>query len=219
MTDSKKSGIALLAGSIGSIVTMAVHPTGAPSMNPQDLHHLALMSAVAHTLAIVSCTALFLGACGLALRLRAADRIAFAALVVYAVAAISILIATAVSGFIVPGLMVRMAHDDAAAGPMWRIGIVSIFAINQAFAAIYAVGASVAMGMWSWAALRNGGLRRGLAIYGAVLAPLLAGGIAVGHLRMDVHGMALVVVLQGIWYIGAAVEMVREEPLVTAQPA
>ena len=66
---------------------------------------LATTSAVAHSLAMVSFVVVFLGACGLVRRIAAADRIAFSGLVTYGVACVAVLIATAVSGFIVPDMM------------------------------------------------------------------------------------------------------------------
>jgi len=79
--------------------------------------------------------------------------------------------------------------------------ITGIFQINQAFARIYSVAASMAIILWSISALRNGGLGRGVAIYGCVISPLIILGIAIGHLRLDVHGMAAVMLGQAIWFI------------------
>jgi hypothetical protein len=93
-TDDRKAGIALIAGSLGGIVTMAVHPRGAAgSLSAGELSRLSAASAAAHSLAFVSVLLLFLGGCGLARRLAAADRLSFAAIVAYGFAAIAALIA------------------------------------------------------------------------------------------------------------------------------
>ena len=136
------------------------------------------LSGVAHSLAMVSTLLLVLGAFGLTQS-----------------------IATAVSGFIVPSIMERMAQDAADAAHQWRIVTFSIFQINQAFSRIYSVAASIAIILWSVSALRNGGFARGIAVYGNIISPLIILGIVVGHLRMDVHGMAAVVLGQAIWFI------------------
>ena len=65
MTDDRKSGLAFLLGSLGGIVTMAIHPTGGGVMSPDQVERLAMMSAIAHSLAMVSFLILFLGAVGL----------------------------------------------------------------------------------------------------------------------------------------------------------
>ncbi len=201
MTDNRKSGIALIAGSLGVIVTMAIHPLPSHSFTPEQVAHLMSLSGIAHSLAIVSVLSLFLGACGLARSLAAADRISFAALVTFALACVAIFIAATVSGFIVPSIVQHMAHDVPEAAPRWKTVIYGIFQINQAFASIYSVAASIAIILWSISALRNGGLARGTAIYGCIISALIIVGVCVGHLRMDVHGMAAVSLGQTIWFI------------------
>jgi hypothetical protein len=201
MTDDRKSGIALIAGSLGGIITMAIHPTAAGVLTPAQFERLAVVSAIAHTLAMVSFLIMFLGACGLTRRIAAADRLAFAAVVTFGFAAVAVLIATAVSGFIVPNIMRHMVRDVATAAPMWRIATDAIFQINQAFSRIYSVAASLAIALWSISALRNGGLTRALATYGCVIATLIIFLIGIGHLKLDVHGMAAVVLGQAIWFI------------------
>jgi len=210
MTDLRKSGLALIIGSIGGIVTMAIHPTASVGLAAATFQHLAFHSAIAHSLAMVSNIVMVLGACGLAQRLRAPDRLAFAGLVVYLFAAVSILIATAVSGFIVPDMMVRMLQDPPAAAPQWHIAIFSAFAINQAFAKIYSVAVCGAMVLWSIAALRNGGLSRVLAIYACLAAPVLVVLLAIGMIRLNVLGMTIVVLAQAVWFVGVGVQLNAE---------
>ena len=77
MTDNRKSGLALIAGSVGGIVTMAIHPTSAGVLTPAQFERLATVSAIAHSLAIVSFVIMLLGAIGLSMRLTASDRLAF----------------------------------------------------------------------------------------------------------------------------------------------
>jgi len=201
MTDDRKAGIALIAGSLGGILTMALHPTGSASLSAEQVSRLMEASWIAHSIAMVSMLLLFLGACGLTRRIAAADRFSFAAIVTFGFACVAVLIATAVSGFIIPAIMKRMVSDVPAAAHQWQIVMAGIFQINQAFASIYSVAASMATILWSVSALRNRGLRRGVAIYGCVVAPLTILGIGIGHLRPDVHGMAVIWLGQAIWFI------------------
>ncbi|MDQ2712098.1 MAG: hypothetical protein M3Y24_07695 [Acidobacteriota bacterium] len=94
-----------------------------------------------------------------------------------------------------------MVRDVPAAAQQWKIVIDGIFQINQAFARIYSVAASLAIILWSVSALRNGGLGRRVATYGCVITPLIILGIVTGHLRLNVHGMAIVVLGQAIWFV------------------
>ena len=212
MTDNRKSGIAFIAGSIGGIVTMAIHPTGSHVLTPAQFEHLAVVSALAHSLAMVSSLIVVLGAFGLTRRLAAPDRLAFSGFVVFVFAAIAVLIATAVSGFIVPNIMRHMVKDVASNAPQWHIVIDAIFQINQAFSRIYSVAASLSIALWSISALRNGGLSRAIAIYGCVLAPLIVIAISSGRLVLNVHGMAIVVFAQAIWFIGVGIQLNADTP-------
>ncbi len=212
MTDDRKSGIALIAGSLGGILTMAIHPTGAASLTADQVAHLAVASAAAHSLAMVSFVVLFLEGCGLARSIGAPDRIAFSAIVTYGFACVAGFIATAVSGFIVPSIMRHMILDVPATAQQWRIVIDGIFQINQAFARIYSVAASLAIILWSVSALRNGGLGRGVATYGCVIAPLIIVGIVIGHLRLNVHAMAMVVSGQAIWSVMVGAQLYSRRP-------
>lgn len=221
MTDDRKSGIALIAGSLGALFTMAIHPTGGASLTPGLAAHLAAVSAIAHSIAMVSILVLFLGACGLTRRLTAftstpdPDRLAFAGVVTFGFAGVAILIAATVSGFIVPTILRHMVRDGAASVPQYHLIVDAVFQFNQAFARIYSVAASAAIALWSVSALRNGGMARGIALYGCVVAALLAAGIAVGHLRLDVHGMAAVVLGHAIWFILTGAQLCRRQ----SQPA
>jgi hypothetical protein len=152
---------------------------------------------------------LFLGTCGLAKFLAGPERMAFSALVTYGFAAVAVMIAASVSGWIVPDMMKMMTHDVTANEGTWRIVIASIFRINQAMSRIYSVGAAVAITLWSVCCLRERRLSRGMAIFGCVTAPLIAALIFVGHLRLDVHGMTVVMLSEVIWFVGMGVGLMR----------
>src|SRR5205085_11058836 len=156
MTDDRKSGIVLIAGSLGGMLTMALHPTAAVSLTAEQVAHLSVISGAAHSIAMVSVLLLFLGACGLTRGIAAADRLAFAALVTFGFACVAVLIATAVSGFIVPAIMKHMVRDLAAAARQWQIVIDGVFQIDQAFSRVYSVAASSAVILWSIPALLDG---------------------------------------------------------------
>ena len=172
---------------------------------------------------MVSFLALFLGAMGLTRRLAVCegsampDRLALAALTVFGFAAVALLLATAISGFIVPDIMRHMIRDAAANSLQWRVAIDAVFQFNQAFARIYSVAASGAILLWSVSVLRNGGLGRGIAIFGCIIAPTLIALIAIGHLRLDVHGMAVVVLAHALWFVivGAQLWRQRDQPIVS----
>ena len=207
MTDDRKSSLALIAGSLAGLVTMAIHPTAGSSLAAQQADHLSMVSGIANGLALVGVLLVFLGACGLARSIACGDRLCFAAIVTFGFACIAVFIAATVSGFILPKIMQQMTRDLPSAVSQWKIVISGFFQINQAFSSIYSISASLAIVLWSVSAFRNGGLGRGVAVYGCIVSSLIIVGVSIGHLRLNVHGMALVWVAQAIWFFLAAAQL------------
>ena len=216
MTASRRTAITFFAGTAGLLLTMALHPTTTASITPDQLARLAGLSADAHALAMLSLLTLVLGAIGLTRLIGGPAAfvqpvsLAFAALVFYVAAVFAFLIATTVSGFLMPTLLSHMLHDAAYAAPMWHVTLDAIFQMNQAFSRLATVAISIAIVLWSAAGLRNGSLGRGMALYGCIAAPVLVLATIFGHLRPDVHGMAATVLVQGVWFVLVAVQLYRE---------
>ncbi len=188
-------------------------------MSADQIAHLMGLSGIAHGLGLVSVLLLFLGACGVAAALAGPDRMAFVALVTFGFAAVAVMIAGTVSGWIVPDIMRLMVKDDAANAATWKIAIASIFQINQAMSRVYSVGAAVAITLWSVCCLRMGRLSRSIAIFGCVTSPLVALLVMVGHLRPSVHGFTAVVLSEVIWFAGIGWVMLRaDEPIAKGEP-
>ena len=204
MRDERKAGFALIAGSLGGVVTMAIHPTMATN-------HFIGLSEVAHTLALFSVLLMFLGSCGLARALSAPDRLAFVALVTFGFAAVAVMFAGAVSGFVIPGIVRMMERDVPEAAAQWRIAMASIFQINQAMSRIYSVGAAGAIVLWSVCCLRQGRLSKAVALFGCISSPVIVLLILAGHLRLNVHGMAVVMLSEVVWFVGMGAGLMREE--------
>ena len=172
---------------------MAIHPTGATS-------HLNIVSGIAHGLALLSILLLLLGTLGMTRLLNQPDRLAVAALVTYSFAAVAIMLAATVSGFIMPNLLAMMARDTPAGGPPWRIVIAAFFQINQAFSKLYSVGAALAICLWSITSLRQN-RAKAVATFGLISALVVVLLILVGHLRLDIHGMTAVMLSQVLWFV------------------
>jgi hypothetical protein len=61
-----------------------------------------------------------------------------------------------------------------------------------------------------------GRFSRWVAIFGCVTAPLIAVLIFMGHLRLDVHGMTVVMLSEVVWFVGMGVGLMRSEPVHSA---
>lgn len=206
MTDDKKGGIALIAGAIGGLVTMVMHPTGGGILTPAQYERFVIMNVGAHSLAIASMPVAFLGALALTRRLQSPDRFSTSAIVVYGFALIAGMLAATASGFIVTPLV------GSAASPANELNhALSHYTAlwNQAFARFLAVGSSAAILLWSLAILRNRRLSPRAAYYGIPVAILIVLFVGSGSLKLDVHGFGLVMILQSVWFISVGSLMMR----------
>jgi hypothetical protein len=220
MTDDRVSGLALIAGSAGMIITMSLHPTGQDLFAPGQLAPIAHLTVTVHTLALMSMPVLFFGALGLSQHLGVSDRFSIAALVAYGFAMGAGMNAAVFSGLVAPSLARNILASDSSAAETWRIAFHYNGALNQGFARVFVVASSVAILLWSSSILRGAALSRGVAIYGCILGPVTVIAVLSGHLRLDVHGFGMVVLGQAVWLIivGVLLCRVRAREFTAAAP-
>jgi hypothetical protein len=207
MTDNRKSGLALIAGSLGMIITMAVHPHGAIAAG--QVESMARNLTIVHSLALASLMVLFLGALGLAQQLKRADRFDIIGLVLFAFAGIAVMNAAVMDGLVAPNVMRRMVEAGAGAGESWQTIFRYNFEVNQGFARLYAVTSAIAILFWSISILRSRAFSRALGVYGCVIAVAAVIAVASG-LPMDVHGFGAIVLAQAIWFVIAGLRLWRQ---------
>jgi hypothetical protein len=210
MTDNRMSSIAFFVGMTGTIITMALHPTSQDVASPGNAGHMMQLNVAVHSLALVCIPILFLGALGLTHRLAAPNRLALSALVMFGFADVAVMIAAAASGLIAPGLFHHMAANPGMA-EAWRAVLILNGHLNQAFAMIFVVASSAAIVLWSAAILRSAGFSRLLGIYGCIIGPLTVIAVISGHIRLNVHGFGIVVLVQAVWFISAGVLLWKED--------
>ena len=109
-----------------------------------------------HGLAMAGVVMVFLGAIALARQLAAPNRRAFVALVIFGFAAMAIMIAGAMSGFVGADILGRMVEGDPKLESR-RMLLDYTFRINQAFAETYTVGTCAAIFLWSLEMVRTRG--------------------------------------------------------------
>jgi hypothetical protein len=210
MSDDRMGGIALIAGAVGSLVVMALHPTGRDLLTAGGgFERVAIQTAGVHALAIASMPVSFLGALALSRRLAAPDRLGVMAIVCYGFALAAGMAAAAASGFVGPDLARQIVAEDPAAADAWRIAFHYNGGLNQAFASILVVASSAAIVLWSAAILKGRTLARGVGLYGLVLGPVVVLALLSGYLILGVHGFGLVVLGQTIWFVAVGVQLAR----------
>ena len=217
MTDNRMSGLALITGMAGSVITMAFHPTGHDLSTPEHSAFMMQLNIAVHSLALVCVPIMFMGALGLTRRLAATNRLALAGLVLFGFAEVAVIIAATVSGLVTPGLFHHMAADPDMAGT-WRAVLTLSGHLNQAFAQVYVVASSAAIVLWSAAILRTSNFSRPLGVYGYILGPLTVIALLSGHIRLNVHGFGMIIVSQAVWFISAGVLLGRKSKNLRSPP-
>lgn len=196
-------GGALIAGALFLIVTMSLHPTGHELFEPGQFEPVARLSVAVHALAIASLPFSYFGLLVLSRRLGGAA--ALGALVSHGVGALAGTVAAAVGGFVAPELAGEALAAEPAARDGWHRLLEYNHMLNQTFASILVVGSSAAIALWSAAILRSLAIARWIGVYGLAAGPLAILALASGHLRLDVHGFGLVVLVQSVWLVAVGV--------------
>ncbi len=210
MTDERKGGLALIAGSFGLIATMSFHPSGHDLFRPGALDESSALAYASHALAIAGMAVTLLGAIALSRRAASSDRSAVAALVAYGLSVVAGTAAAVASGFVGPGLVREILETtDAAARETWHAVLAYNFRVNQAFSRVLVVASSTAIVLWSAAIVRSRALHRAVALYGLLIGPAAVVAVLSGRLRLDVHGLGLVVLAQSAWFISTGVLLCR----------
>jgi hypothetical protein len=216
MRDNRLGGVALVAGAIAGMITMSLHPTGQHGiMSQHEMHILALLTRSVHALAIAGLPLSFLGAMVLTQRLNSPNRLSLAALVIYGFAAVAIMIAASMSGFVAPAVISKLVVGDPLIDTR-RLFLEYNFQINQGFASVYVVASCVAIILWSSTILATRRLAASLGVYGILLGPAIVAGLFSGKLALDVHGMGLVTFTQSIWFIIAGILLLRSREETTS---
>ena len=215
MRRERLGGLAMIAGVMMGLVTMALHPTGDDVT--RDMATQGALAVAVHALGIAAAPVALFGALALTRVLGedgplARGGLAELALAFQALAAVATLMAATASGFLAPALIasVMAAQGDeriAAAAVLHYNG-----GLNQAFARVLVGASSVAIALWSVEMLRTRRLGRGTATYGLVVALVTLAMLLSGSLRLDVHGFGAVVLAHGVWTVLAGLSLMRRDP-------
>jgi len=211
MSNDHFSGLALIVGSSGMIITMSLHPTG--HVAPEQIEPMIRMLIAVHALALACIPVMFLGAWGLSRRFGSHDHMAMTALVVYAFALIAVMNAAVADGLVTPPVLRQMVASAGAqsASDSWRMISHYNFYVNQGYAQVFVAASSVAIVLWSAATWHSKELARGLGIYGCILGAVTLLALLSGNLSLDKHGFGMIIFAQAAWFIGAGGLLWRAE--------
>lgn len=213
MTNDRKSGVALIAGAAGFIVTMAIHPSGHMVLGPAQVGGFVRVNVITHALGIASGLLLFLGAMGLTRRLKEPEWCSLAGLAIFGFSVIAAANAAIMSGFVASSVIREIvAAGKDSAGDVWQVMLTYTHAMNQAYAQVFVVTSSIAIVLWSVVIVRGKALPSWIGVFGCIFAPLSVVALLSGYLPLDVHGFGLVALLQAIWFVSSGVQMLSSQP-------
>lgn len=202
------SGMLLIVGSVAWVFALAHHPTGHDMLAGADPEGQARLGVLIHAIAIGSAPIVFMGLLGLARRLGRSDLVT-AALVSFGFAAVGIMVAAVMSGFVATPLTQRIREADAPARDVYHMLLSYTGLINQGFAKVHVVASSVGMLLWSAAIWRSQRMSRAAGVAGAVIGAGVLFALFSGHLRLGVHGAQLVTFATSGWLIWVGVLLCR----------
>jgi hypothetical protein len=205
---------ALIAIPVLEIAAMAHHPSitsREPVQIVTQLRALAALDARVHAILIalifaaLFALAQFAAARGLG---RAAVR---TGLLAYAAGVMIMTPAGLVDGFIVPRVALVLPGIAPAAPDLLAQFAAFAMLFNQAFASCGAVLMSVGIAAFSLELLRAAPRgTRALGVFGLASGLGCALAVGSGWLRLDLHGMSAVLLLQALWTLGAGVVLLRQ---------
>lgn len=204
MNTNQKAALALAIGTVGTFVTMGLHPNGAETISNASSGGANLLARGVHALAIAMLPLMLCGMLFLTLRLRAHFELAVTAYASYALAVFAVLIAAAASGLLAPAIADRMAMSEGVARELAMQQFRFSGQLNQAFAKVYVSLSSASMVLWSVAMRSTPPFPRSLMLLGVIVGLLGVAGIVSGQLHLSVHGFGLVVLAQGVWTLWTA---------------
>lgn len=197
MSRETASGAALIAGALGSVITMVLHPT---TSTIEGIVHRSAVTQGTHILAIACVPLLFLGLLGLHQRVKGAAICAPAALVIYGYGAVAVLSAAVINGLAAPAYATRFSQD--AAFQAMLPAIISYGAVlNAGFAKVFMAANSVAIILWAIAILRTGAFPRWTGVFGGIVGTGELIGLVAGAFTTSVQSFGLFILGCSAWFV------------------
>ena len=213
MKQDKIRGIALIVGSLAMIVTMAFHPTGHDIMAGK-----MMLNKVVHSMAIATIPILIFGFLGFSQRAGFDKSTVQFAFITYTFGGFAVMCAAVINGLVAPSLFEDLisAGDEPTKNTLHLI-LDNNSLLNYAFAKVFVVATSTSMLCWSVAIFKKNRLSQITAIIGIIVGVFGIAGILSGHLRTDIHGFGLFILLQTVWVILIAVLMIKSDKFLNAE--
>lgn len=191
----------LFGGSLISIIFMLLHPSVSaptPDLAMAELLQESNVSRIVHGTLLIVLTVIFYAVERFSIRLAANDIESGLGLIFYRLGYFSFVIATMLSGFIVPDLgahyAIKPASDQMVFFDLARLAGTT----NQVFSKLASIANGLAAICWGASMLRRKGEVRTFGAAFILIGLAIAGSILLG-LKLNVHGMTVIVLGLSIW--------------------
>ena len=208
-TNIRLSGWAMIAGTIGVLATLVLHPSERGLFDPSLVEGIGRTMIIVHSLALVSLPLWFMGGCGLSKRIGWNDAFAVAGLIVYGFALAAMTNALVIDGLVTPGLARAIANAAPDKAIEWKIAFNHNAMLDQAFVNVFLAASSAAITLWSVAILRTAVFLRIIGIFGCLLGVATIISQLTGELGQHPHIFFLVLIGQAIWFLGIGLQLCR----------
>jgi hypothetical protein len=214
MTDNRLSGIAIIAGQLGLILTLSLHPSG--KISPAEVDQMVHKLIAVHSIALAGLPLMIIGALGLVRVLSSRNRLSVAAFVIYSFAIAASLSGIVIDGLVMPHLIPHLADAakasaaaasaggqpaaGASAGEVWHALLKFNGYLDMAFVQFSLVATAVAIIAWSVAMLLGKILPSGTAVYGLILGVTALAALFSGALGAE-HALMIIVFGQSTWFL------------------
>jgi hypothetical protein len=211
----------MIAGQVGLLLTLSLHPSGkiTPAQVDQMVHKLIAV----HSIALAGLPLMILGALGFSRMLSSfnrnshsnsnRNRLSVAAFVIYSFAIAAILSGIVIDGLVMPHILPHLAEAAqasaaassagqpaaSAAGDVWRALFKYNGYLDMAFVQLSLVATAIAVITWS-VAMWVGAFPRAIAIYGLILGVIALVALFSGALGAE-HALMIIVFAQATWFL------------------
>ncbi len=204
MNQDRVAGWAMIAGSLGCVLTMVMHPTCG---SLEKIIREGRLATGVHALAIVSLCVQVFGVIRLPRAASGQRGWIELGVVAFTFAAICGALAAVLSGILGPTVAARTvaAQDQTAL----RTALLTSHLLNEALSRVFIAGSAAAIGILSVGLVRWPGGWRILASVGLLLAAASLWALLAGRISNNVHDVGMSVFAMAAWIVGLGAMMCR----------
>jgi hypothetical protein len=206
LTD-RMSGIAFIAGSVGVLTTLTLHPSGPGMLDAATYDAVTRHLVEVHSIALLSLPLWFLGAIGLSRRLDSAGHAAIVPLTFYGFGLTAMLSCVVFDGLVMPSLAREIVNAAPQTTQGWQIAFNSNEVVAMSFLHVFQVASSLSIILWSIMIAKKGVLSRSLGYFGLLVGASTLFALFAGHLDRSHHAFALSIFLQIAWLISVGISL------------